>query len=164
MRTAILAASLILAGCGDRQPEAEPRPVAPANPMAAVPDPTPAALNHARAGEQILRTDYVTAVFTGWEVGDHAWAHLRADSGDEIAAQTIGAPIDPFLTEHRDMPLGLTLQTIRVFVPEAGAEQEIVRIVDASANGTSAAAWWAALAPGGRAAAQAAAEAAMVPA
>jgi hypothetical protein len=95
--------------------------------------------------ERVLRTDVVTATFTGWERGDYLWARLQRDGRRENAMpddETIGA----FLEAHRARPLRLWIATVRTTLPEAG-KTEVRRIVFARAGGLSAERWWNELSP-----------------
>lgn len=103
------------------------------------------ATSPAAPGDEVLRTDVVTATFTGWERGDYLWARLRIGGRSETAMPG-GDPIGPFLEAHRARPLRLWIATVRTDLPEAG-RTELRRIVFAREDGLTATAWWARLSP-----------------
>ena len=94
-------------------------------------------------GEKVLKSETVEAVFTGWEVGDYAWATFRAEGSDAEESAMVGpTPLEHFLEANKGERLTLRLDTVRMVLPEAGGEEEVKKIVDASLAGTTAQEWW----------------------
>ena len=91
---------------------------------------------------QVLRTETVPAVFTGWDRGDYVWARLSVAGREPIGVWSGPWPIDLFLDSHVGKPLIVTLQTIRADVPEAGGQMELQRISAARSGEITAEAWW----------------------
>lgn len=106
--------------------------------------------------ETVLRSETVEAVFTGWEVSDYVWANLKVKGSQESGAWVGPSPLEHFLEAHRGKPITVRIDTVRVAIPEAGGgEEEVRKIADASAGGTTAAQWWAGLSPEQKQAAEA---------
>jgi hypothetical protein len=103
------------------------------------------AASPAMQGERVLRTDIVTATFTGWERGDYVWAQL-AIGGRRESAMPGDDPIGPFLEAHRARPLRIWIATVRTTLPEAGTV-EIRRIVQVRYGNLTAERWWNRLSP-----------------
>ncbi|HZF43890.1 MAG TPA: hypothetical protein VEZ48_10825 [Sphingomonadaceae bacterium] len=96
---------------------------------------------------RVLRSETMTAVFTGWDVGDYVWARLRIEGRDEFGAWSGPSPIDLFLDAHVGKPIAVTIDTTFTDVPEAGGEIEVPRITAARIGDLTADAWWASLSP-----------------
>jgi hypothetical protein len=124
-------------------------PAAPANAAA----PAPLA-NAAPSGDRLLRSETVTGIFAGWEMGDYLWAKIAVPGRHEISAQPGPTPIDLFLDAHRGRPVTVEIATVTTNIPEAGGETEIQRITAARSGATTAEAWWQGLSAADRAAAQ----------
>ena len=58
------------------------------------------AASAAMQDERVLRTDIVTATFTGWERGDYLWAQLQSPAARPISAMPADDPIGAFLEAH----------------------------------------------------------------
>lgn len=140
-KAAIAALAALLGGC-DAAPQEE-NAATPAGNEAAAP-----------AGETVLKSETVEAVFTGWEVGDYVWANLEV-RGREAGGAWVGPPpLEHFLEAHKGRPIAVRIDTVRLHIPEAGGEQEVRRIADASAGGVPAATWWQTLPPAAKEAAE----------
>jgi hypothetical protein len=126
----VLAALLLLAGCGDGGSVAENQSAARQAP-----------------GEQVLGSETVQGVFTGWDKGDYVWARIKVGGREEFGAWSGPSPIDLFLDAHLGKPLTLTIETVRTDVPEAGGMTEVKRIAAASRGTQTAEAWWDSLSP-----------------
>ena len=145
-------AVVTLAACDAPAVEANNAAAAAANQAAAPADePAPAANDTAAAGneaggapgEKVLRSETVEAVFTGWEMGDYVWATLRVKGSDAEEGAMVGpTPLEHFLEAHKGEQVTLRIDTVRMVIPEAGGEEEVKKIVDASLAGTSADEWW----------------------
>jgi hypothetical protein len=139
MKARVVAAALLLAlGACDRDPDAANEAAAP--PAAQTPEAAPA-----RAQEKVLQSETVEAVFTGWDVGDYVWANLEVKGRDTSGAWVGPSPLEHFLEAHKGRPIMVRLDTVRAHLPEAGGEQDVQTIGDASIGGVTAAVWWAAL-------------------
>ena len=97
--------------------------------------------------EQVLRSEVVPAVFTGWDIGDYVWARLSIEGREPLGAWAGPSPIDLFLDSHVGKQLTVTLQTVRTEVPEAGGPTEVLRISAARTGNLSAQDWWESLSP-----------------
>jgi hypothetical protein len=138
---------LWLSGCGS--PAANE--AAPAEPNAAAAE----APGAAPKADQVLKSETVEAVFSGWEIGDYVWANLKV-AGREAEGAFVGpAPIEHFLEAHKGRAIRVKIDTVRMMLEAAGSEQEVRKIADASVGGVSASAWWAGLSAGEKAAAEA---------
>jgi hypothetical protein len=105
--------------------------------------------------DQVLRTETVSGTFTGWEMGDYLWGHIRvAGRAEPISAQPGPSPIDLFLDANRGRPVTVEIATVRTEIPEAGGMTEIQRITAARNATTNADAWWQSLSAADRSAAQ----------
>jgi hypothetical protein len=155
MKQLALAAALplALAACGDAAaPNSQAnaaQPAASANASASAP-----VANAVASPDRALRTETVTATFTGWEMGDYLWANFTAPGREPFAAQPGPSPIDLFLDAHRGSQVTVEIATVRADIPEAGGMTEIRRITAARAGAIDAARWWQGLSEADRAAAQ----------
>jgi hypothetical protein len=105
--------------------------------------------------DQVLRTETVTGTFTGWEMGDYLWGHIRVGGrGEPISAQPGPTPIDLFLDANRGRTVTVEIATVRTEIPEAGGMTEIKRITAARNATATADAWWQGLSAADRRAAQ----------
>jgi hypothetical protein len=129
----LVAALLLIAGCGDGG-----RPAG--NDKLQVESAAP-------VQEQVLRSETVSAVFTGWDTGDYVWARLSIEGREPFGAWAGPSPIDLFLDSHTGKQFTLTLQTIRTDVPEAGGATEVRRISAARIGDLTAETWWQSLSP-----------------
>jgi hypothetical protein len=107
----------------------------------------------AASHDQVLRSETVSGIFTGWEMGDYLWGHIQVAGREPISAQPGPAPIDLFLDANRGRPVTVEVATVRTEIPEAGMT-EIQRITSARNATTTAEAWWQGLSAADRAAAQ----------
>ena len=105
--------------------------------------------------EQVLRSETVPAVFTGWDTGDYVWARLSIKGREPLGAWAGRSPIDLFLDAHVGKQLTVTLQTIGADIPEAGGTIEVQRISAARIGDLTAQDWWQSLSPEQRRDAQA---------
>jgi hypothetical protein len=121
----------LLAGC-DRQGDA------------AANAPVPSAKEVLRDADQpeVLRSETVNAVFTGWDLGDYVWARLQVEGREPFGAWSGPSPIDLFLDAHIGKAITVRLETIIADVPEAGGKMELQRIADARIGSLTAQAWW----------------------
>ena len=108
----------------------------------------------AEPAERVLRTETVSGTFTGWDMGDYLWAQIAVPGREAISAQPGPSPVDLFLDANVGRPVTVEVQTVMANIPEAGGETEIKRITAASNAAGTAEAWWQALSPADRAAAQ----------
>lgn len=92
--------------------------------------------------EQVLRSETISAVFTGWDAGDYVWARLKVEGREAFGAWAGPSPVDLFLDAHVGRPLTVTLQTIRTDIPEAGGTTEAQRISAARIGSLTAQDWW----------------------
>lgn len=152
---------LAAAGCGERAGNSAPSanaanaavPAAPANESA--PAGNFGGNGSAASRDKILRTETVTGIFTGWEMGDYLWGHVQvAGRGEPVSAQPGPTPIDLFLDANRGRTVTVQVATVRTEIPEAGGMTEIQRITAARNAATTADAWWQGLSAAERAAAQ----------
>jgi hypothetical protein len=131
-RIAIAALTALLAGCdGPTQPQNATAPAA--NETSSAPQ------------ETVLKSETVEGVFTGWEVGDYVWANLKVKGREASGAWVGPTPLEHFLEAHKGKPVTVRIDTVRLHVPEAGGEQAVPKITQASAAGVTAADWWQAL-------------------
>jgi hypothetical protein len=164
MRSArLLLLCLALAGCGQRHGNiisiANSQGFTPlanetANTVAPAGNSAGNAEAPAASHDQVLRSETVTGIFTGWEMGDYLWAHIQVAGRAPISAQPGPTPIDLFLDANRGRPLTVEVATVRTELPEAGGMTEIQRITAARSGVTTAEAWWQGLSAADRAAAQ----------
>jgi hypothetical protein len=108
----------------------------------------------AASPDRVLHSETVSGTFTGWEMGDYLWAHVAVEGRSTISAQPGPTPIDLFLDAHQGEPVTAEIATVRTNVPEAGGDTEIERITAVRSGTQTAAAWWQALSPADRLAAQ----------
>lgn len=157
--TIIAALPLVLAACGsDAAPNgqvnaAEANAVAPAA-NASANAAAPAVSNAAASADEVLRTETLTATFTGWDMGDYLWANFTAPGRDPIAAQPGSEIVGLFLDAHRGQQVSVEIATVRTDIPEAGGTTEILRVANARIAAGDAATWWQGLAEPERAAAR----------
>jgi hypothetical protein len=106
--------------------------------------PAPAAEKAVPDTEQpkVLRSETVSAVFTGWDVGDYAWARLQVKGREPFGAWSGPSPIDLFLDSNIGKSMTVRLETIIADVPEAGGKIELQRIAGARIGTLTAQAWW----------------------
>jgi hypothetical protein len=129
----VLAVLLLIAGCGDGG-----RPAG---------DDKLQVESAAPVQEQVLRSETVSAVFTGWDTGDYVWARLSIAGREPVGVWSGPSPIDLFLDSHVGKQFTLTLQTIRTDLPEAGGATEVRRISAARMGDLTAETWWKSLSP-----------------
>jgi hypothetical protein len=128
---------LLLGGC-DRGGSGEANGAAPA---AGANRPAPV------QSPNVLRSETVEAMFTGWDRGDYAWARMKVKGREEFGAWSGPSPIDLFLDAHIGKPLTVTIETILADVPEAGRKMEVPRIAAARIGSLTAEGWWRSLSP-----------------
>lgn len=111
--------------------------------------------NDSAAAEPVLRTETVTATFTGWEMGDYLWGNFTARGREPFSAQMGPDPVALFLDANRNREVTVEVATVMANLPEAGpSPTEIQRIMSARNAGGTAEQWWAGLSAADRAAAQ----------
>ena len=153
---ALALAAMLLGGCdGAARNEAGQ---ADGN-AAAAPAPAPAADPEGNpsteaAADRVLKSETVEAIFQGWEMGDYLWATLAVEGREPTGAFVGPAPLEHFLEAHKGEPVTVRIDTVMMDIPEAGGAEEVQKIAEASADGITAAQWWAELSAEQRAAAE----------
>ena len=123
-------------------------------PAPAANEAAPAANNSAAAAEPVLRTETVSGIFTGWEMGDYLWGKIAVPGRETISAQPGETPVDLFLDANRGRPVTVEVATVMANIPENGGATEIQRITAARNAAGTAEQWWAGLSETDRAAAR----------
>ena len=112
------------------------------------------AANGSAAAEPVLRSETITATFTGWEMGDYLWAQFTATGREPFSAQVGPTPVDLFLDANRGREVTVEVSTVMANIPENGGATEIQRITAARNAAGTAEQWYAGLSATDRAAAQ----------
>jgi hypothetical protein len=157
--TLVSLAALSLAACGGTAPNNIATNNTGTGNAANSAAPAPAAneaapANNSAAAEPVLRTETVTATFTGWEMGDYLWGQFTAPGREPFSAQTGPSPVDLFLDANQGRQVTVEVATVMANIPENGGPTEIQRITAARNAAGTAEAWWAGLSAADRAAAQ----------
>jgi len=157
--TLVSLAALTLAACGGTAANNAVTASNGANAAAPAPaanEAAPATNNSAAAApERVLRSETVTATFTGWEMGDYLWGQFTAPGREPFSAQMGPDPIALFLDAHRNQQVTVEVATVMANIPENGGPTEIQRIVAArSAADDTAERWWASMSAADQAAAR----------